>query len=127
MALRYGMVPSYGRGRYTAHSIPLGGPGAIITWHLLIINQHLSILTIPHWLHLRLLHNRKHTLPPSNLLKDHIHLFGGGESVCGCTDSERDGFGGVEPGHAQPADGEGVEDEEEGLQRVPSDQPKTQS
>jgi hypothetical protein len=47
--------------------------------------------------------------------------------VCGCTDSERDDFGGVEPGHAQPADGEGVEDEEEGLQRVPSDQPRTQS
>ena len=31
--LRYGTVPSYGRKRYTAHIIPLGGPGAKITWY----------------------------------------------------------------------------------------------
>jgi hypothetical protein len=39
---------------------------------------------------------------------------GGGDGIGGRTNAERCNFGGVEPCHAQPADGEeGVEDEEE--------------
>ena len=39
---------------------------------------------------------------------------GCGDGVCGSSDIQRGDFGGVEPGHAEPTDGEeGVEHEEE--------------
>jgi hypothetical protein len=41
-------------------------------------------------------------------------VCGGGDCVCGCADGEGRDFCGVQPGHAEPANGEeGVEDEEE--------------